>query len=814
MQIFKNIVCFNKSYFTVLLFFISVISLNAQGKGQIEGRIYNAENNEPVPFASVAIWQTSIGSISDLDGRFLFTGLEPGFVELRVSAVGYKTYVSDEIMVTNAKKVFIDIPLEEKTEEIEAVEVTASSFRRSEESPVSLRRIGISEIERNPGSNRDISKVIQSYPGVASTPAFRNDVIVRGGGPNENAFYLDGVEIPNLNHFATQGASGGPVGIINVDFIRGINYYSGAFPANKNDALSSVIDFRQVDGNPEELRFRGTVGASDMGLTLNGPLTDNTTFIASARRSYLQFLFSAIGLPFLPTYNDFQFKTKTRIDDKNELTFIGLGAIDQFELNKEANETPGQRYILNYIPVNEQWNYTIGAVYKHYRDKGYDTYVISQNYLDNRSYKYQNNKEVDSLKILDYNSGELENKFRYEKITRLGGFKLNAGISLEYARYTNETFRKNFINSTVVTENYASSLDIFKYGFFGQTSRKILDDRLTVSLGLRADANNYSSKMNNPLDQLSPRLSLSYLLIKNLYLNVNTGRYYQLPPYTTLGYRDNNNVLVNKQNGLKYISADHFVAGLEYLPNQNSRISLEGFYKLYDQYPLSLKDSVSIASKGGDFGIFGDEAVKSFAEGRSYGLELLYRNKMIKKLNIILSYTLVRSEFKDIDQNLQPTNTYTPTAWDNIHLLNITVTKSFKGNWEAGIKWRFVGGQPYTPYDLQNSALVNVWNTTGRPYPDYSRFNEKRLDPFHQLDVRVDKQFYFSNWSIMLYLDIQNIYNFKSDVQDEYINENENGETVIDNPKAPPQEQRYELTKIPGEGSGTILPTVGIIVEF
>lgn len=797
-----------------MLLLYGVMLSGQNNNGQIEGYIYNAKNNEPVQFASVAIWQTSIGSISDLDGKFLFTGLEPGFVELRVSAVGYKTYISEEIMITNAKKTFLDIPLEEKTEEIEQVSITASSFRRSAESPVSLRRIGISEIERNPGSNRDISKAIQSFPGVASTPAFRNDVIVRGGGPNENSFYLDGVEIPNLNHFATQGASGGPVGIINVDFIRGINYYSSAFPANRSDALSSVIELRQIDGNPEKLNFRGTVGASDLGITLNGPLSDNTTFIASARRSYLQFLFSALGLPFLPTYNDFQFKTKTRIDEKNELIFIGLGAIDQFELNNEANKTPGQRYILNYIPVNEQWNYTIGAVFKHYRDKGFDTYVLSQNVLNNRSYKYQNNKEIDSLKILDYTSGEMENKFRYEKNTRLGDFKINAGVSLEHARYTNETYRKNFINNKVVTEDYVSSLDILKYGFFGQTSKKILDDRLTLSLGIRADANNYSNSMNNPLDQLSPRLSFSYVLVKNLYLNFNTGRYYQLPPYTTLGYRNNNNILVNKQAGLKYISSDHFVAGLEYTPNKNSNISLEGFYKLYNQYPLSLRDSVSIASKGGDFGVFGDEAVVSNAEGRSYGMELLYRNKMIKKINILLSYTLVRSEFKDMNDELQPTNNYTPTAWDNIHLLNIIISRNFNNNWETGLKWRYVGGQPYTPYDLENSAYVTVWNTTGRPYPDYSRFNEKRLDPFHQLDVRVDKQFFYTNFSIMLYLDIQNIYNFKSDVQNEYINENESGETVIENPNDPLQEQRYELTRIPGEGSGTILPTVGIIVEF
>jgi hypothetical protein len=191
-----------------ILFSHSVIFSQEDGKGIIEGRIYNASTNEPVEFASIVIWGTTIGSVSDLDGRFLFTGIKPGYVELRISSVGFKPYVSEPILVTNANKVNIEIPLEETVIELNEVSVKVSPFRKKEESPVSLRRISIEEIDKNPGGNRDISKVIQSYPGVGSTVSFRNDLIVRGGGASENRFYLDGVEIPNLNHFATQGASG------------------------------------------------------------------------------------------------------------------------------------------------------------------------------------------------------------------------------------------------------------------------------------------------------------------------------------------------------------------------------------------------------------------------------------------------------------------------------------------------------------------------------------------------------------------------------------------------------------------------------
>ena len=442
-------------------------SLHAQSStGSIEGRVFESASNNPVPFASVAIYGTPTGTVADEEGRFLLTGLAPGFIRLAATSIGYEPYVSEEIYLTNAKKLTIDLPLTEKQTTIEEVTVKASPFRRQEESPVSLRRIEISEIEKSPGSNRDISKVIQSFPGVGSGVSYRNDIIVRGGGPAENRFYLDGIEIPNLNHFATQGASGGPVGIINVDFIRGVDFYSGAFPANRGNSLSSVLEFRQIDGNADKLKFKGAFGASDLALTLDGPLGRNTTFIASARRSYLQFLFSLLKLPFLPTYNDIQFKIRSRINEKNDLTIIGLGALDQSTLNLSANETAGQRYILGYLPVNNQWNYTFGAVYKHYREHGSMSLILSRNYLSNESYKYRDNEE--SLgKTYDYLSTEAENHLRFEHNGHIpGSVKYGYGAGISYAEYENKTRSAVYLNDSLQDLRYNSSLSLVNYGLF------------------------------------------------------------------------------------------------------------------------------------------------------------------------------------------------------------------------------------------------------------------------------------------------------------------------------------------------------------
>lgn len=782
-------------------------------QGVVQGRIYNAKNNGPVEFATVAVYGTSIGSISDLDGNFIFTGLEPGYIELRVSSVGFETYVSEAIQVTNAKKVYMEIPMEEANLQLEEVVIKASPFRKIKESPVSLQRISIEEIEKSPGGNRDISKVIQSYPGVASTPAQRNDVIVRGGGPSENTFYLDGIEIPNINHFATQGASGGPVGIINADFLREVNLYTGAFPANKGNALSSVIDLYQVDGNKDKLNFKGSVGASDLALTLNGPIGENTTYVLSYRRSYLQYLFRLLELPFLPKYNDYQFKVKTKLNEKNELSLISIGSYDNNNLNLEANETEEQQYILGYLPESFQWSYAIGAVWKHYSDRGYDTWVASRNYLHNESLKYQDNIVQPDLLTLEYNSDEIENKFRYEHTSLYkGGLKVNYGANFEYAKFYARNYNQVYVNSEQITLDTETAFDMFKWGLFGQVSKEMLNKRLMLSFGLRADANNFNDHMRNMINQLSPRISASYRLSTDWYLNFNMGRFYQEPAYTSMGFKNDEGIMVN-QPRLKYIRSDHVVAGVEWLPQEESKISVEGFYKKYNNYPFSLVDSISLASKGADFGLYGYEPVEPIAEGRAYGAEFLYRNRDLFGSNLTVSYTLVRSETLPRKESLTPLG-WIPTTWDNIHLLNIYGFREFKGNWQIGFKWRFVGGQPFTPYDYYTSSLVQYWDVTGFPASDYNLYNQERYKSFHQLDLRVDKEWYLSRITINLYVDVQNVYNYQSTSSTFLLQDlDANGDPVIENPGDPAELQRYRMKELE-TAAGTVLPTIGIIIEF
>ncbi|MEY4866834.1 MAG: hypothetical protein RLY64_1088 [Bacteroidota bacterium] len=791
--------------FTLLLG--STLASFSQSKGIIRGIITNAKNNEAVGFATVSIQGTTIGVNSTEDGKYQIPNLNPGFYTVKVTFVGFRTKTISDIQVYNSRPTILNIELEENVLDGKGVDIKANAFERKEESPLSLRSIGVAEIQRNPGGNRDISKAIQSLPGVASGVAFRNDIIIRGGAPNENRFYLDGVEVPNINHFATQGASGGPVGLINVDLIREVDFYSGAFPANRGNTLSSVLEFKQKEARDDKNAFRFAMGSSDFGLLSEGPLGKNkrASYLLSARRSYLQFLFSALGLPFLPTYNDFQTKVKYKFKNNSELYFVGLGAVDQFNLNLEANETEDQRYILGYLPVNTQWNYTNGLVYKKYRKNGYQTFVLSRNMLNNRIYKFENNDES-KAKITDYLSQESENKFRYENNITSNGFKINYGVGLERVRYYNKTFQQRSFGGQVSTINFEGELKFNKYAAFGQVSRYVLNSRLLLSAGFRMDGNDYSESMKKIWQQPSPRFSLSYALTDRINFNANTGIYYQLPSYTILGYRDRLGNLVNQQNDVKFLKNHHYVAGFDYTTSKNFKASVEGFYKKYSQYPFDLNDSICLANVGTDFGVIGNTPVSSIAFGRTYGLEFLLQQRMYKGFYGIMAFTLVRSEFSERN------NEYKPSAWDNRYLLTITTGKTFKNNWEAGIRFRYIGGTPFTPYDTLASSLVQVWDATGQGVLDYSRLNSLRSPNTLQLDFRIDKKFNFDKYSLNLYFDIQNATNYQVAGQP-FLNvaTDANGNKIIANPGS--SEPRYQLKEIQNT-AGTLLPALGIIFDF
>ena len=778
------------------------LQLMAQGF-TVRGRVVDKLSRQPVAYANVSLYgNPGQGASTDSLGQFRIEHVAPGIHQLSVSCIGYKNLLSPEYIVS-AKLPPVELELEEDASQLAEVTVQAAApFRRIKESPVSLQIIGLSEIEKSPGGNRDISRIVRSYPGVSFSPiGYRNDLIVRGGSPSENRFYMDGIEIPNINHFATQGASGGPVSILNADLIREVQFYTGAFPADKGGALSSVMDIRLRDGNPDDQTFKATLGASEVSLSGAGHFGERTTYLFSVRQSYLQLLFKMLGLPFLPNYIDGQFKIKTRLTATDELIFLGLTGIDNMKLNTDE-EGEDAEYMLSYLPRIKQQTFTLGAAYKHYAGRHVQTVSLGYNYLANQNLKYTNNDDSspDNL-TLDLSSHEQKATLRAENRTHGERWTLTEGVETWYARYDDRTFQRIFASGTQQAWEQQTDLGIVGWGAFASARYRTPDERWTATLGLRLDGCDYSRSMMRFWQNLSPNLSVSWRMRPAVAINAAVGLYHQLPAYTGLGYKDATGELANKS--LKYMRVANANLGTEWNVTPRVILSLEGFYKYYTRVPLSVADGIPLSCKGNDYGTVGNELLLPTASGRAYGVEASMRWQIPGKFTSVASVTCFRSEYRNDDHS-----PYIASAWDNRFIANVSGTYDFPRNWSVGAKLSAIGGSPYTPYDEDKSSLVEAWDVQGRPYYDYSRYNTCRLDAFAQLDVRVDKNYYFRGWRLGIYLDLQNVTKSVLRQQDVLMSTG-----VIENPEAPAAEQRYVMKRLKQE-SGTLLPTIGLTVEF
>ncbi len=783
--------------YSTLLFSLTTYLLIAQNAGQLSGRILDQQTQLPIEGVSLILEGSTLGVATNAEGYFNFTDVPAQTYNLIVSHLGYKSQTVFNVIVKAFGTPPLQILLEESSNELEEVVIFQSPFRTSVETPLSTQTFSAVEIETYPGGNNDITKVIQSMPGISpSIGGFRNDIIIRGGAPNESVYYLDGIEIPNINHFSTQGSAGGPVGMLNVSFIREVTLSSSAFGAEFDNPLSGVLSFEQREGNPNRFGGNFRFGASEAALTLEGPLfrknkdqPAQTTMLFSVRRSYLQFIFELIGLSIRPDYWDYQWKINHEIDAYNTLIFLGLGTLDDFSIEPQKDFKTDQQTTAEQAPIIEQKTITMGLSWKRKYKNGRGLMItsLSTNRLQNIFSRYRDNVQKTGL-IFQNDSYEQETKLRYLTQHYLDSWKVAAGTNIQYSDYGNDTERAldNF--------DYSTKIDFVKYGFFAKAERKFFEDNLGVSFGFRFDADTYSEG-STLIDNFSPRMALTYSLTEdqNWKINASAGRYYKIPTYTMLGYQNSQSIFINKS--AQYTQSDHLVMGLEYAPGNASRITLEGFYKKYSQYPISILDGASLANKGGGFEVLGNEAINSNGKGRSYGMEALYQQKLTQNFYGVFAYTYFHSQFTTLTGN------YLPSVWDSRHLISFSGGYKLKRNWEISARWRFSGRTPYVPVDE---------NASTQTYPelilDYDQLGNEKLDPFNLADIRFDKKWNFKRYSFNFYFELQNFLMQTVPRPDDYAL-NRTPEGMVIYPKSLVKFNTQNRDNIP-------IPSIGFVIDF
>jgi len=809
-------------FFSVITVVLMAWTVSGQNSGKIEGSVVDKNTQENLFGATItAIGPAKQTVTTNEEGKFLFD-LPTGTYNLEISLDEYALERRFNIVVTSGNVQVVNIELSLSTKSLDEVVVVAkkelSAAATDMTTPLSVQRLTSEEIKSNPGGNYDVSKVVQTLPGVGGSQggAARNDIIIRGGAPNENVYYLDGIEIPVLNHFQTQGSSGGAQGIVNVSFIEELKLTSSAFDARYDNALASTFVIKERNGNSQHFSGNVRSGLTETAATLEGPLGKKTQFLSSGRFSYLDLLFTLIDLPIRPRYQDYQLKVTHQLSEKTTINFIGIGAIDKFNFGATRNSSPENEYFRRSLPFIEQWTYTTGVSVKHLIKKGYLNVALSRNMFNNQLDRFKDANYFDeAYRNFGLTSQEIENKLRVDVNKFVNGWKYSYGISAQYVKYNTDLY--NLITEEIQDTSgnvlvprtevrFKTDIDFAKFGAFAQVSKRFFSDAFLVSAGLRSDMNTWTTDGMNPFSTLSPRISAAYRLSSKWEINSSFGNYYKIPTYTVLGYQNNASEFVN--TNVKYIGSQHYVLGTQYLPNESLRFTLEGFYKKYYNYPVSLETGISLANQGQQFGAVGNESVTSDGVGETYGFEVFAQQKLTKQLFYFVSYTYVRSLFSGSD------GVNIPSAWDNQHLLSGTLGYKFGKSWQLGLKFRYSGGSPYTPFDLVASQLYFPVTYSGTL--DYTKVNTERLSAFYQLDLRIDKSWDFSKTTLKWFLDIQNVTASKQQGTPYYTFKRNEANTGFETTDGQPLklDGSNGIPVILTNSSATVTPTLGLILEF
>ena len=725
-----------------ILIFIGVLCLvqaspaqNAKS-GTIAGSVFNEATKEPIIGASVQVVGTTIGAATDENGSFSISNVPIGTYQVRASAIGFTPHTHTDIIVAAGKQTQTNIGLQETTLQFEGVTITTEYFQKSPDAPVSVQTLDAEEIRRLPGGLEDVVRAVSILPGVAQAEPGRNDLIVRGGAPSENLYVVDNIEVSNINHFGTQGSSGGPISFINLDYVDETIFKTGGFGVRYGDKLSSVLSIKLKNGRTDRIGGKATLSSSQFGFNLDGPIHDNGTFIFSARRSYLDFIFKAAGFGFVPEYWDFLFKADYKLSSSDNISLLGVGALDRVKL---FNDTEQKRYDNSRLLDNDQNQVLSGVTWRHLLSRGYSTVTVSNTYND---YRFQQN---DSLlnPVFQTNSKEIvssiKGDFVYQLLDDVEG---SAGTSVSFDKLSSTIFLPSFVTpfgQAISVNAHPDTTGIRSSGYI-QFSGWIYD-HIRLTAGGRID---YSSHIEKSI-AFSPRIAISYSFSPSLSLNGSVGTYKQSPSLIWISANP-----VNRN--LKFITVNQYIAGIEYLPLVDVKVSLEVYDKNYTDYPASTtRPYLVLANTGAGFGgsedgfsSFGLDPLVSNGTGKVNGAELFIQ----KKLSTIpwyglLSISYSKALFTALD------GIERPGSYDQRWIISAGGGYIVNQLWEISGKFRFATGRPYTPFNADGSQ-------------NSSEYNSRRVRANHSLDLRVDRRWNFDGWNLITYLDIQNVYNRKA----------------------------------------------------
>ena len=725
-------------YLLILLTLLSALPAPAQtGEyfGSIKGKVIDFETKQPLIGVNVLIPELKTGCSTDLNGEYSLPKIKNGSYTIHYSYIGYEKVMNPDVIVRSQRITYVNIEMKPSAINMNAVDVTAGYFNQTETQPISATAFSFEEIRRAPGAGGDVSRIIFGLPSLAKINDTKNSLIVRGGSPVENGFYIDNIEIPNINHFPVQGSTEGPIGIINVDLIDNVNFYSGGFSSIYGDKLSSIMEMKFREGDRTSINTQLDMSMQGFGGVIEGPLGNGKgSFVLSARRSYLDLILDLMNEKVgMPLYGDVQGKIVYDLSPNNKLTFINVFSADNQLMNQDdAKENKNYvytdyKYYSNTAGIN--WQYLWGK-------SGYSNTSFAHTYSKTNGKFYQTR---DGKLLLDNNSSEQEFKFRNSNNWIVNnGLKFEFGFDIKntlnnYNHFYNEY--QDLLGQKTPSLVMNSKLNTFKAGVFANMNLEVLPN-LTFVPGVRADYYEYNKTTN-----VSPRLSLTYALDELTSLTASFGMFYQNIPFVIAAQNDN---FKNLKNPKSY----QYILGFNHLLTESTKLTVEVYNKDYFDFPMD-------PSQPNHF-LF-DQAVTenlflvhssllSGGEANSKGIEITLQKKLAKDFYGLIAGSYSKATYKGLD------NVWRDRVYDN--RFNFAVEGGYKPNndWEFSLRWLYAGGAPFTPFDEAASRA------SFKGVLDETKVNSQRLPDFHSLNIRADKRFHFEKTTMIIYLSIWNAY--------------------------------------------------------
>ncbi len=717
----------------------------SQPTGVISGQVIDATTQQPVFGATVAVVGTKRGALSKKEGRFVITNVPAGVYSIKTTLIGYSTDMKSDVVVSPGKPVTILVQLSSTQVEFGETVVVSEAFRKDGQAISSTQTLTSEEVRRAPGVQEDVVRAVALLPGVAVTQAGRNDLAVRGGAPFENLFLVDNIEVPNINHFGSQGSSGGPLSLINIAFVRDVSLSTGGFGPKYGDRLSSVTNLTLREGNDQQFAGEINLSATGFGVIAEGPVGDNGTFLLSARRSYLDLIFKAAGFGFIPEYWDFSGKLTFDLSPADKISFLAIGALDEVKFNN----TEENLYDNSRVTAPSQNQYFAGLTWRRLLDNGYLNVTLG------RTFTYYNTVQQDSLAndVFRTVTNEGENSLRADLVLLpTSTLELNIGGIVKYASQ---------LDYQVVLPGFArldgagnpaplrvdTSFTALRAGLYAQADWSI-SDQWKLTVGARGDVYAF---LEQEKFALSPRANISYLVAPEMTLRLGGGRYYQAPQFIWMIGDPSN------PSNLKPLRADQAVLGWEWIATPDIKIQVETYYKSYDAYPVRTFRPQAVLAPAGFDDIytdipFGLEPLTNTGTGTAYGIEFFIQKKLSTAIPIygLASISINRTQFVAAD------GVERPGSFDTPIIATIAAGWRPSPEWEISSKLRMSQGLPTTPYITTAERAAE----TGFPIGslDFDQFNQGvRLPFFYALDARVDKRWFFNGWQLIVYVDVQNI---------------------------------------------------------